>query len=63
VQRGPIKIRSLRDIYEQIKEDGEINLFYLYVDHEPLTFQEAKEEDCWRSVMKEKMHAIQKNDT
>jgi len=56
-------VRSLKGIYEQIEEVRETNLFYLYADHEPLTFQEAKEEDCWRSVMKEEMHAIQKNDT
>ena len=56
-------MRSLREIYEQIEEDRETNLFCLYADHEPLTFQEAKEEDCWRSAMKEEMHAIQKNDT
>ena len=36
-------MRSLREIYEQIEEDGEANIFCLYVDHEPLTFQEAKE--------------------
>jgi transposase InsO family protein len=33
------KMRSLREIYEQT-EDGESNLFCLYADHEPLTFQE-----------------------
>ena len=55
-------MKSLREIYKQIEEDGETNLFYLYADHDPLTFQEAKE-DCWRSAMKEEMHAIQKNDT
>ena len=38
VQRGPIKMRNLREIYEQIEEDGETNLFCLYADHEPLTF-------------------------
>ena len=48
-------MRSLREIYEQIEEDEEINLFCLYVDHEPLTFQEAKEEDCWQSAMKEEI--------
>ena len=32
VQRGPIKMRSLREIYEQIEEDGETNLFCLYAD-------------------------------
>ena len=56
-------MRSLREIYEQIEEDGETNLFCLYADHEPVTFKEAKEENCWRSTMKEEMHAIQKNDT
>ena len=50
-------------MYEQIEEDEETNLFYLYVDYEPITFQQTKKEDCWQSVMKEEMHAIQKNDT
>lgn len=57
-----IKMRSLRKIYEQT-EDGETNLLCLYADHEPLTFQEAVEEDCWRLVMEEEIHVIQKNDT
>jgi hypothetical protein len=56
------KMRSLREIYEQTK-DGETNLFCLYADHEPLTFQEAVKEDCWRSEMEEEIHAIQKNDS
>jgi hypothetical protein len=56
------KMRSLREIYEQTEEE-ETNLFCLYADHEPLTFQEAVEEDCWRSAMEEEIHAIQKNDT
>ena len=56
-------MRSLREIYEQIEEDRETNLFCINADHEPLTFQEVKEEDCWRPAMKEEMHAIKKNDT
>ena len=56
-------MRSLRKIYEQIEEDRETNLFCLYADSEPLTFQETKDEDCQRSAMKEEMHGIQKNDT
>jgi hypothetical protein len=36
--QSAIKMRSLREIYEQTK-DGETNLFCLYADHEPLTFQ------------------------
>jgi len=38
------KMRSLREIYEQT-EDVETNIFCLYADHEPLTFQKAVEED------------------
>ena len=53
---------SLRDVYERSKEE-ETNLFCLYIDHEPLTFQEAVEEDCWRSAMVEEILTIQKNDT
>ena len=60
--QSPIKMRSIRYIIEQTK-DGETNLFYLYADHEPLTFQEAIEEYFWRSTMEEEIHAIQKNDT
>jgi hypothetical protein len=56
------KMRSLREIYEQTEEE-ETNLFCLYSDHEPLTFQEVVEEDCWRFAMEEELHAIQKNNT
>ena len=42
VQRGPIKMRSLREIYEHIEEDEETNLFCLYADHEPLTFKRLR---------------------
>jgi hypothetical protein len=38
----PIKMGSLRDVYE-CSEEEETNLFCLYADHEPLTFQEAVE--------------------
>ena len=58
----PIRMKSLREIYSQT-EDGETNLFCLYADHEPPTFQEAMEEDCWRTTMKQEIHAIEKNDT
>lgn len=39
----PIKMRSLSEIYEQTEET---NIFCLYADHEPLTFQEAMNENC-----------------
>lgn len=60
---APIKMRSLREIYNMPEEDGETNNFCLYADHEPLTFQEAVDEDSWRLAMEEEIHAIQKNDT
>ena len=53
-------MRSLRDIYEETEET---NLLCLYADHEPLTFQEAVNEDNWRKAMEEEIHAIEKNDT
>jgi len=63
MQQGPIKMRSLRKIYDQKEEDGETNLFYSYADHEPLTFKEAKEEFYWQLAIDEKIYAIQKNNT
>ncbi|KAF8409311.1 hypothetical protein HHK36_005385 [Tetracentron sinense] len=59
----PIKMRSLREIYEQTENNDDINLLCLYVDHEPLTFQEAVKENCWRSAMEEEIYAIQNNKT
>jgi hypothetical protein len=56
------KMRSLREIYEQTEYE-ETNIFFLYAYHEPLTFQEVVEEDCWRFAMEEEIRAIQKNDT
>lgn len=58
----PIKMGSLKDVYERLEEE-ETNLFYLYVGHELLTFQEVVEEDCWRSTLEEEIHSIKKNDT
>lgn len=43
-----IKIGSLSDVYEHLEEEEETNIFCLYANQEPLTFQEAIEEDCWR---------------
>ena len=56
-------MKSLREIYEHTEEDGETNLFCLYADYEPLTFEEAMKEDCWRSAMKEEIQVIEKNQT
>ena len=63
IHQSPIKMRSLTEIYNQREEDEEVMRFCLYADHEPLTFQEAVEKECWRSAIEEEIHAIQKNDT
>jgi hypothetical protein len=57
-----IRMGSLKDVYERTEEE-ETNLFCFYADHEPITFQEAVEEDYWRSAMEEEIQAIQKNNT
>ncbi|KAM0985722.1 hypothetical protein ACFX13_013180 [Malus domestica] len=58
----PVRLRSLTEIYGQ-EEEEETNLFCLYADHEPLSFNEAVEEDRWKIAMEEEIHAIEKNDT
>lgn len=57
-----VKMRNLRKIYEQTK-DWETNIFCIYADDEPLTFQEAVKEDCCQSTMLEEIHAIQSNES
>lgn len=47
----PLKTRRLREIYDTTNEvrdddDDETNLFCLYADHKPLSFQEASEQEC-----------------
>lgn len=61
----PPKMRSLQDIYsttEEVEEEA-TNLFCLYADHEPINFEQAVTEDCWKTAMEEEMMAINKNDT
>lgn len=48
-----IRTRSLRDIYEQIEEASETNMFFRYANHESLTFKRS-----FKNIMN-----IQKNDT
>ncbi|KNA15164.1 hypothetical protein SOVF_100720, partial [Spinacia oleracea] len=61
--RTPVKMRSLRDIYENTTEVEEVDLFCLYADHEPINFEEVVGEVEWISAMKEEIHSIKKNDT
>ena len=37
--------------------------FALFVDCDPLSFEEVAQDDCWLKVMDEKIYAIEKNNT
>ncbi|RDX88466.1 hypothetical protein CR513_29937, partial [Mucuna pruriens] len=54
------KMRSIQEIYDEIEITND--LFCLFVDSEPLTFDEAVEDKRWRQAMEEEIKAIKKND-
>lgn len=37
--------------------------FALFVDYEPLAFEEALSDENWRKAMDDEIHALEKNDT
>ncbi|RDY04652.1 hypothetical protein CR513_11616, partial [Mucuna pruriens] len=55
------KMRRIQEIYDETEIIND--LFYLFVDSEPLTFFEAMEDKRWRQAMEEEIKAIKKNDT
>ncbi|KAM1087183.1 hypothetical protein ACFX2B_012591 [Malus domestica] len=55
--------RSLRDLYEVAERLDNLTLFCLFVDCEPVDFQEVVQDTKWRKAMDEEIEAIQKNDT
>jgi hypothetical protein len=59
------RIRTLEDIYMRTQQiDGDkTNLFCLYMDTEPLNFNDVVQDDNWRSAMEEEIRAIEKNST
>jgi len=56
-------MRSLDDIYEAIEEINNSTMFCLFVDTEPMTFEEAVKDERWRLAMDEEMKAIERNNT
>ena len=63
---GAQKMRSLYDIYdetEEITNNDVNNLFCLFVDSEPLNFEEAMRDKRWRQAMEKEIKAIEKNNT
>ena len=51
-------MRSLSDIYDKTEEISANNLFCLFVDSEPLNFDDAVKDKEWRQAMEEEINAI-----
>ena len=43
--------------------EEEVTYYALFADYDPVTYEEAANEDCWMKAMDEEIHAIEKNDT
>ena len=56
-------MRSLSDIYDKTEEISANDLFYLFVDSEPLNYDDAVKDEKWRQAVEEEIIAIEKNDT
>ncbi|RDX83786.1 hypothetical protein CR513_35262, partial [Mucuna pruriens] len=55
------KMRNIQEIYDKTKIIND--LFCLFVDSEPLTFDETMKDKWWRQAMEEEIKVIKKNDT
>ena len=62
-ERNEERIRSLEDLYEVTDRLENLTLFCLFVDYEPVNFQEAAQDKKWRNTMDDEIKAIEKNDT
>ena len=62
-ERSKSRVRSLQEIYENTKRIEDLRLFCLFVDCEPVSFQEAMQNKKWRDAMDEEIKAIRKNNT
>ncbi|KAK3015555.1 hypothetical protein RJ639_007172 [Escallonia herrerae] len=60
VKIGPRGKRSLEEIYDLNQNQS---MFCLFVDTEPINFDEASRSENWRKAMNEEINAIKKNDT
>ncbi|RZB60363.1 Chlorophyll synthase, chloroplastic [Glycine soja] len=57
----PIRMRNIQELYDETEVIND--LFYLFVDSEPLNFDEAMKDKRWRQAMEEEIKAIEKNNT
>jgi len=59
------KTKSIQEIYdvtERINLD-DVNMLCLFSRNDPITFEEAYQEDRWKKAMKEEINSIIKNKT
>ncbi|KAK4425894.1 hypothetical protein Salat_1783400 [Sesamum alatum] len=59
----PQRYRSIIDLYDATERINGDNLFCLFMNDEPLSFEEAIQEKKWVQAMEEEIHSIEKNDT
>ena len=59
------KTKSIQEIYdvtERINLD-DVNMLCLFSGNDPITFEEAYQEDRWKKAIKEEINSIIKNNT
>lgn len=61
-ERTP-RMRSLQELYEVTENQNDLTLFCLFVDCEPIGYEDAVQNKRWRDAMDEEIKAIEKNDT
>lgn len=63
---APTRTRSLNDIYnstEPVETQFDYSLFCLMTECDPVTYEEAIEDNKWKKAMDEEIAAIRRNDT
>ena len=64
-ESAPRKTRGLDEIYGRTRRilEEEFSDFALFMENDPVTFEEAVKEEKWREAMKQEMDAIERNKT
>ena len=59
------KTKSIQEIYDVTERMNldDVNMLCLFSGNDPITFEEAYQEDKWKKAMKEEINSIQKNNT
>ena len=57
------KTKSIQEIYDATERINlnDVNMLYLFSGNDPITFEEAYQEDKWKKAMKEEINSIIKN--